>query len=92
VYSFSLEIVGQGFTLAKQVLYRLSHTSSPFCSGYFGDGGLMNYLPRLASTYHPPDLLISASQVAKITDVSHQCLASSILIQGVKLFSYKTNV
>jgi hypothetical protein len=24
--------------LAKQVLYHLSHTSSPFCSGYFGDG------------------------------------------------------
>jgi hypothetical protein len=21
---------------AKQVLYHLSHTSSPFCSGYFG--------------------------------------------------------
>jgi hypothetical protein len=28
----------QGFTLAKQELYLLSHTSSPFCSGYFGDG------------------------------------------------------
>jgi hypothetical protein len=28
----------QGFTLAKQVLYCLSHTSSPFCFGYFGDG------------------------------------------------------
>jgi hypothetical protein len=23
----------QGFTLAKQVLYNLSHTFSPFCSG-----------------------------------------------------------
>jgi hypothetical protein len=21
-------------------LYHLSHTSGPFCSGYFGDGGL----------------------------------------------------
>jgi hypothetical protein len=28
----------QGFVLAKQVLYHLSHTSSPFCCGYFGDG------------------------------------------------------
>jgi hypothetical protein len=28
----------QGFTLAKLVLYSLSHTSSPLCSGYFGDG------------------------------------------------------
>jgi hypothetical protein len=29
----------QGFMLAKQVLYHLSHISSPFCYGYFGDGG-----------------------------------------------------
>jgi hypothetical protein len=35
--------------LAKQVLYCLNHTSSPFCSGYFGNGGLVNYLPRLVS-------------------------------------------
>jgi hypothetical protein len=28
----------QDFALAKQVLYCLSPTSSPFCSGYFGDG------------------------------------------------------
>jgi hypothetical protein len=27
-----------GFMLAKQTLCCLSHTSSPFCSGYFGDG------------------------------------------------------
>jgi hypothetical protein len=26
----------QGFTLARQVLYFLSHTSNPFCSCYFG--------------------------------------------------------
>jgi hypothetical protein len=39
----------------------LSRTSSSFYSGYFGDGGLMNYLPRLAS----------ASQVARITVMSH---------------------
>jgi hypothetical protein len=25
---------------AKQALYCLNHTSSPFCSGYFGDGVL----------------------------------------------------
>jgi hypothetical protein len=29
----------QGFTFAKQVLYHLSHTSSPFCSDYFGEWG-----------------------------------------------------
>jgi hypothetical protein len=26
-----------GLMLAKQALYLLSHTSSPLCSGYFGD-------------------------------------------------------
>jgi hypothetical protein len=52
----------QGFTLAKQVRYRLSHTSSPLCSGYFGDG---------VSLIIP----IASSQVPRITDVSHQCLA-----------------
>jgi hypothetical protein len=34
----------------------LSHTSSPFCSGYFGDGGLMNYLPGLTLNHDFPDL------------------------------------
>jgi hypothetical protein len=27
-----------GLTLASHWLYRLSHTSNPFFSGYFGDG------------------------------------------------------
>jgi hypothetical protein len=34
----------------------LSHTFSSFCSDFFGDGGLMNYLPRLALNHDPPDL------------------------------------
>jgi hypothetical protein len=34
----------QGFELAKQAPYHLSHTTSPFFSGYFADGGLMNNL------------------------------------------------
>jgi hypothetical protein len=46
--------------LAEQVLYYLNHTSSPFCSGYFGDGNLVNYLPGLSSN---GDLPISDSQV-----------------------------
>jgi hypothetical protein len=29
------ETGGQGFSLAKQELYCLSHASSPFCPGYF---------------------------------------------------------
>jgi hypothetical protein len=49
------------FARAKQVLYRLSHTSSPFCSGYFGDGGLSNYLPRVASNHNSPDLGLPSS-------------------------------
>jgi hypothetical protein len=31
----------QGFTLAKQAFFYLSHTSSPFCSGYFRDRVLL---------------------------------------------------
>jgi hypothetical protein len=50
-----------GFTLAKQSLYCLNHTSSPFCSGYFGDGGLENYMPRLVSNCDPPHLSLSCS-------------------------------
>jgi hypothetical protein len=54
VESFIIFFVGVGlgfelsFIFAKQVLYYLSHTSSPFFSGYFGDGGIKNYLSRLA--------------------------------------------
>jgi hypothetical protein len=52
----------QGFTLAKQVLYFLNYTSSPFYSGYFRDGGLMNYLPGLALNLDPPDLSLPSSK------------------------------
>jgi hypothetical protein len=31
--------------------YSLSHTCSPFCSGYIGDGDLINNLPGLASNH-----------------------------------------
>jgi hypothetical protein len=31
-------ILTQGFLLAKQARYCLSHSASPFCSDYFGDG------------------------------------------------------
>jgi hypothetical protein len=36
----------------------LSHTSSLFCSGYFGDerGNLSSYLPGLALNHNPPVL------------------------------------
>jgi hypothetical protein len=47
------EVWNLGFTLAKQMLYCLSHTSGLFCSGYFGDRVLTNYLPRIASKLNP---------------------------------------
>jgi hypothetical protein len=56
----------QGFASAEQVLYCLSHTSSPFCSSYFGVG---NYLPRLALNWSQP----------RIIGVSHWHLASKFL-------------
>jgi hypothetical protein len=53
----------QGFLLAKLVLYCLSHTSNPFCCGYFWRRGLMNYMPGLALNCDP---VFSGSQVARI--------------------------
>jgi hypothetical protein len=50
-----------GFTLAKWILHHLSHTANLFCPGYFGDGGLSNYLLRLASNYDPPNLCLPNS-------------------------------
>jgi hypothetical protein len=52
---------------AKQVLYCLSHTSSPFYRYYFGDRDLTNCLGWPQTEI----LLISASKVARIADVSH---------------------
>jgi hypothetical protein len=44
----------QGFVLAKQALYLLNHTSSPFCPGYFGD--------EISGTICPGDLKTQSSQ------------------------------
>jgi hypothetical protein len=57
--------------LAKQMLYHSSHTSNPFCFGYFGDGGLMKYLLRLTLNRDSSELSLPK---ARITDVSHQSL------------------
>jgi hypothetical protein len=54
--------------LAKQVLHYLSHASSPFCSGYFGDGFLRTICLDWPRTTMLP---YSASQVAGITGVSY---------------------
>jgi hypothetical protein len=65
--------------LAKEVLFCLGQGSSPFCSGYFGDEVLPTNFPGWSRT---SILEISASQVARITGVSHPYLAS------LELFSY----
>jgi hypothetical protein len=62
---------------AKQALYCLNNISSPFCSCHVGDGGLMKFCPGWSWTSMSP---ISASQVARITGISHQHLATSHLI------------
>jgi hypothetical protein len=68
-FSGGIRVWTQGLKLARQVLYNLSHTSSPFCVGYFQD--------RVSQTIYlgwpgMEILLMSASLVASITDISHQ--------------------
>jgi hypothetical protein len=47
--------------LAKQALYRFSHTFSPFCFGYFGDEDFTNCLPGLGLNLDPLDLSLPSS-------------------------------
>jgi hypothetical protein len=49
------------FTLAKQLLYYLSYTSSAFPSDYFGRWRLKNSLPRLAPNLDPPNFILESS-------------------------------
>jgi hypothetical protein len=58
----------QDFVPAKQRLHCLNHTSSQFCCGYFGDGVLWTTCLGWSGA---SILLISDSQVARITGVSH---------------------
>jgi hypothetical protein len=64
--------------LAKQALYCLSHTSSPFCCSYFRDGVSRNICPGWSQTM---TLLTSASQVARIIDVP-----GCIFVTRIKIF------
>jgi hypothetical protein len=50
-------------------VYHFSHTSSPFCSGYFGNGILGTICLSCPWTV---SLLISASQLGRITGMSHR--------------------
>jgi hypothetical protein len=83
-YPTSLCLWAQGFTLAKQTLYCLSHTSSAFCSGYFGDEVLWTICSNWLRVMI---LLISASKVARITGVSHQCPANFYLLVWVFIYT-----
>jgi hypothetical protein len=76
----------QGLTIAKQRFYHLSHISSPFCSGYFGDG----VSETICLGWPPTTILwISASPVARMTGRSHRCPGLLIFneIISVKNFS-----
>jgi hypothetical protein len=48
--------VFEGFELAKQALYCSSHTSSPFCSNYFGDR-----VPHTICLSDPPNLSLPST-------------------------------
>jgi hypothetical protein len=104
-FSFSTGVSTQCFVFDRKVLYHLSNSASPFCSGYFGDRGSL--FAQASLDGDPPSLgfpsagmigmhrhtqhffsveshklfcpgwtetkafLISASQEARITCVSH---------------------
>jgi hypothetical protein len=53
-YLARLRLTTQSFGLANQVLYCLSHSSTPLALVIFWRLGLMNYLPRLAWNGDPP--------------------------------------
>jgi hypothetical protein len=77
ICKYILYVLTQCFMLARQVLDHLSHSTSPVCCWAFSRWGLANYLPRLLRT---AIFQISASQVARITGVSHQYLEISIIL------------
>jgi hypothetical protein len=65
----------QGFALIKQAPYCLSHTCTPFSSGYFGV--LWTIWPVWPQTSILP---ISASQVARIIGMNHWHMAMNIFL------------
>jgi hypothetical protein len=63
-----------GFWAWVPALYHLNHTSSSFCSDYFGHGMLQTICPHWPWT---AILQISVSQVARVTSMNHQCPANN---------------
>jgi hypothetical protein len=81
--------VGLGFALRAFELTKQAHprhlSSSPFYSGYFGDGGgsgLRNYLPGLALNHDPPNLSLPRSP-----DYRHEPLVPTIVYFHVCLLA-----
>jgi hypothetical protein len=75
-FFYLIFFVGTGFelrvfALGKQALCSSSHTSSVFCSGYFGDGISRAICLGCSGTCYLPSL----SQSPWITGMSHWCLA-----------------
>jgi hypothetical protein len=63
---FFFFFVGLGFDTQG-----LSHTSSPFCSGYFGDG-----VSQIICLAWPQTMILP--NLAKIIGKSHRCLAKTV--------------
>jgi hypothetical protein len=53
--------LNSGLHACKVGALLLSHMSSPFCDGCFGDRNFTNYLPRLALNCNPPNLSLPSS-------------------------------
>jgi hypothetical protein len=55
--------------LARQALYFLSHSSSHFCSGYFGDRDSLLFFVQAGLDCNPPILHLPA--IARMIAASH---------------------
>jgi hypothetical protein len=65
----------------------LSHSSSPFCSGYFGDGVFQSICPGWSWNVIPT---ISASQLSRIigmSNICNSCLARMWLLEMQSLWT-----
>jgi hypothetical protein len=67
----------QDLAFAKQVLYHLSHSPSPFCFSYFSS------MPRLCLDCSPP---ISASYLAEMTTLCHSVKLLLVEMESQELF------
>jgi hypothetical protein len=78
-FSGGTGVWSQGFGLAKQGLKHLSHTSSTFCSCYFGDEVSWTICRRCPWISNLP---ISAFQIARTPGIIHQHPANSPSLKG----------